>query len=210
MRAHDPATRRSTSSTARRCGWRGATSTQRTDYDADPLDAARRWVDAGARALHVVDLDGARSGAPANLEHVERIADGRRGAGAGRRRPALARRGRARRRGRRGAGDPRHRGVRDPEFLDAGGRRATATGSSSRSTPAAASSPLRAGPSRPRSRCRTRSTPSERRGVRRFVYSSIERDGMLDGPDLDGRQGRRGDRSRQLHLLRRGLGARRT
>ena len=24
------------------------------------------------------------------------------------------------------------------------------------------------------------------RGVRRFVYSSIERDGMLDGPDLDG------------------------
>jgi phosphoribosylformimino-5-aminoimidazole carboxamide ribotide isomerase len=24
------------------------------------------------------------------------------------------------------------------------------------------------------------------RGVRRFVYSSIERDGMLEGPDLDG------------------------
>jgi phosphoribosylformimino-5-aminoimidazole carboxamide ribotide isomerase len=32
---------------------------ERTDYDADPLDAAKRWVDAGARALHVVDLDGA-------------------------------------------------------------------------------------------------------------------------------------------------------
>ena len=29
---------------------------------------------AGARALHVVDLDGARSGEPANLEHVRRIA----------------------------------------------------------------------------------------------------------------------------------------
>ena len=43
---------------------------QRTVYDADPLDAARRWVDEGARSLHVVDLDGARSGAPVNLEHV--------------------------------------------------------------------------------------------------------------------------------------------
>ncbi|HZE06262.1 MAG TPA: HisA/HisF-related TIM barrel protein, partial [Solirubrobacteraceae bacterium] len=46
----------------------------RTVYDADPLDAARRWVDAGARALHVVDLDGARTGEPVNLEHVRRIA----------------------------------------------------------------------------------------------------------------------------------------
>jgi phosphoribosylformimino-5-aminoimidazole carboxamide ribotide isomerase len=43
-------------------------------YDADPLDAARRWLEQGARALHVVDLDGARMGAPQNLEHVERIA----------------------------------------------------------------------------------------------------------------------------------------
>ncbi len=46
---------------------------QRTEYDADPVDAARRWVAAGARALHVVDLDGARGGTPVNLEHVERI-----------------------------------------------------------------------------------------------------------------------------------------
>ena len=46
---------------------------QRTEYDADPLRAAQRWVAAGARALHVVDLDGARSGQPANLEHVRRI-----------------------------------------------------------------------------------------------------------------------------------------
>ena len=44
------------------------------EFDADPLDAARRWVDGGARWLHVVDLDGAREGAPANLHHVERIA----------------------------------------------------------------------------------------------------------------------------------------
>jgi phosphoribosylformimino-5-aminoimidazole carboxamide ribotide isomerase len=46
---------------------------KRTEYDADPLDAAVRWVEAGARALHVVDLDGARSGAPVNVDHLRRI-----------------------------------------------------------------------------------------------------------------------------------------
>ncbi len=46
-----------------------------TQFDADPLDAALRWVEQGARALHVVDLDGARAGAPVNIEHVERICD---------------------------------------------------------------------------------------------------------------------------------------
>ncbi|MCL4288486.1 MAG: 1-(5-phosphoribosyl)-5-[(5-phosphoribosylamino)methylideneamino]imidazole-4-carboxamide isomerase, partial [Thermoleophilia bacterium] len=45
-----------------------------TGYDADPVDAARRWVEGGAEILHVVDLDGARAGAPANLAVVERIA----------------------------------------------------------------------------------------------------------------------------------------
>ena len=43
-------------------------------YDEDPLDAARGWVQAGAEYLHVVDLDGAKSGAPVNLEHLKRIA----------------------------------------------------------------------------------------------------------------------------------------
>lgn len=42
-------------------------------YDEDPLSAARGWVQAGARALHVVDLDGARTGAPVNLENLTRI-----------------------------------------------------------------------------------------------------------------------------------------
>jgi phosphoribosylformimino-5-aminoimidazole carboxamide ribotide isomerase len=46
---------------------------QRTEYAADPLDAARSWAAAGAQRLHVVDLDGARAGAPVNLAHVERI-----------------------------------------------------------------------------------------------------------------------------------------
>jgi phosphoribosylformimino-5-aminoimidazole carboxamide ribotide isomerase len=42
-------------------------------YDEDPLAAARGWTDAGARYLHVVDLDGAKSGAPVNLDHLRRI-----------------------------------------------------------------------------------------------------------------------------------------
>jgi phosphoribosylformimino-5-aminoimidazole carboxamide ribotide isomerase len=45
-----------------------------TAYDADPLDAALRWAEEGAEYLHVVDLDGAREGAPRNLDAVRRIA----------------------------------------------------------------------------------------------------------------------------------------
>ena len=44
-----------------------------TVYGEDPVEAARDFGVAGARALHVVDLDGARDGEPANLGHAERI-----------------------------------------------------------------------------------------------------------------------------------------
>jgi phosphoribosylformimino-5-aminoimidazole carboxamide ribonucleotide (ProFAR) isomerase len=47
-----------------------------TVYADDPLAAARSWVDAGARFLHVVDLDGAKQGEPASLEHLGRIVAG--------------------------------------------------------------------------------------------------------------------------------------
>ncbi|HEV3318332.1 MAG TPA: 1-(5-phosphoribosyl)-5-[(5-phosphoribosylamino)methylideneamino]imidazole-4-carboxamide isomerase [Solirubrobacteraceae bacterium] len=43
-------------------------------YDEDPLAAARGWTEEGAQYLHVVDLDGAKSGAPVNLDHLHRIA----------------------------------------------------------------------------------------------------------------------------------------
>ncbi len=43
-------------------------------YDEDPLAAARGWTEAGAKYLHVVDLDGAKTGAPMNLGHLRRIA----------------------------------------------------------------------------------------------------------------------------------------
>jgi phosphoribosylformimino-5-aminoimidazole carboxamide ribotide isomerase len=45
-----------------------------TTYDADPVDAAKRWAEEGAQFLHVVDLDGAKAGEPRNLEAVCRIA----------------------------------------------------------------------------------------------------------------------------------------
>jgi len=45
-----------------------------TAYDADPVDAARRWAGEGAEFLHVVDLDGAKAGEPRNLDAVARIA----------------------------------------------------------------------------------------------------------------------------------------
>jgi phosphoribosylformimino-5-aminoimidazole carboxamide ribotide isomerase len=46
---------------------------RRSEYADDPLDAARHWVEQGARRLHVVDLDGARGGEPVNLDHLRRI-----------------------------------------------------------------------------------------------------------------------------------------
>ena len=45
-----------------------------TTYDADPVDAAKRWAAEGAEFLHVVDLDGAKAGEPRNLDAVRRIA----------------------------------------------------------------------------------------------------------------------------------------
>jgi phosphoribosylformimino-5-aminoimidazole carboxamide ribotide isomerase len=45
------------------------------EYADDPLVAASAWVDAGARRLHVVDLDGAREGQPVNLDQLRRITD---------------------------------------------------------------------------------------------------------------------------------------
>jgi phosphoribosylformimino-5-aminoimidazole carboxamide ribotide isomerase len=46
-----------------------------TVYSDDPGAMAARWVDQGARRLHVVDLDGAVTGAPVNREGVRGILD---------------------------------------------------------------------------------------------------------------------------------------
>lgn len=46
---------------------------QETVYGDDPVAMARRWLDAGARWLHVVDLDGARAGHPVQLDVIRAI-----------------------------------------------------------------------------------------------------------------------------------------
>lgn len=44
-----------------------------TVYSDDPAAMARLWQDKGARWLHVVDLDGAFSGSPKNIDVIQRI-----------------------------------------------------------------------------------------------------------------------------------------
>ena len=45
------------------------------DVAPSPLEAAKRLVSDGAEWLHIVDLDGARTGRPANLDHIRQIAN---------------------------------------------------------------------------------------------------------------------------------------
>ncbi|WP_280553405.1 1-(5-phosphoribosyl)-5-[(5-phosphoribosylamino)methylideneamino]imidazole-4-carboxamide isomerase [Halomonas sp. 25-S5] len=45
-----------------------------TTYGDDPVAMAARWVEAGARRLHLVDLNGAFEGAPVNFDAVTAIA----------------------------------------------------------------------------------------------------------------------------------------
>ena len=51
---------------------------QQKVYSEDPLDMARRFEDAGASRLHLVDLDGAKASEPRNLKVLESIASGTR------------------------------------------------------------------------------------------------------------------------------------
>jgi phosphoribosylformimino-5-aminoimidazole carboxamide ribotide isomerase len=155
----------------------------KTVYDADPLDAARRWVQGGARALHVVDLDGARTGSPANLEHVARIArdlDVPIQLGGGLR--TIEAVVQARR-----AGAARvvlgTAAYRDVDFLD--------TVLAEHGDRVVVSVDARNGKLAASGWTEQTEIPAQSvierlaaRGVRRFVYSSIERDGMLGGPDV--------------------------
>lgn len=44
-----------------------------TVFSDDPAAMAKRWVDAGARRLHIVDLNGAFEGKPVNADSVQKI-----------------------------------------------------------------------------------------------------------------------------------------
>ena len=153
-------------------------------YDADPLDAARRWVADGARWLHVVDLDGARSGEQVNLEQVRRIAAGA-GVpvqlGGGLRDAGALRRAFE-------AGAERvvigTAALRDPDFLRAAvaehGERVV-VGVDARSGMAATDGWVETS-DRPARELIHRLAAQ---GVVRFVFTPIEVDGTMDGPPLD-------------------------
>ena len=46
-----------------------------TVFSEDPVGMADHWIEEGARRLHIVDLDGATSGAPKNAEIIHAIAE---------------------------------------------------------------------------------------------------------------------------------------
>lgn len=48
---------------------------QETIYSDDPVAMAGRWIGAGARRLHIVDLDGAVKGTPINTDVIHNIAE---------------------------------------------------------------------------------------------------------------------------------------
>ncbi len=156
-----------------------------TTYHDDPLSAAMSWVDAGARFLHVVDLDGARTGEPRSLDHLRRIV---KETGV----PIQY-----------GGGLRTLRAVR--EALRAGAERAivgTAAFSdvdflddivSAFGPRIVVSVDVRDGMIATAGWTQTTQMPAEdaikrltARGVRSFVYTDVSRDGKLNGPDLAG------------------------
>jgi len=44
-----------------------------TVYDNDPVAMAKKWQDEGANRIHIIDLDGARTGIPKNIKVIESI-----------------------------------------------------------------------------------------------------------------------------------------
>jgi len=46
-----------------------------TVFSEDPVAVARKWVEAGAKRLHMVDLDGAFAGKPINAEVVHQVCE---------------------------------------------------------------------------------------------------------------------------------------
>ncbi|NIN34374.1 MAG: 1-(5-phosphoribosyl)-5-[(5-phosphoribosylamino)methylideneamino]imidazole-4-carboxamide isomerase, partial [Gammaproteobacteria bacterium] len=46
-----------------------------TIYSDNPLEVAQRWVDEGAKRIHIVDLNGAMSGKPVNADIVHNISE---------------------------------------------------------------------------------------------------------------------------------------
>jgi phosphoribosylformimino-5-aminoimidazole carboxamide ribotide isomerase len=155
-----------------------------TVYADDPLEAARSFVEAGANFLHVVDLDGAREGEPVNLHHVERIAselDVAVELGGGLRSIASIRRAL-------GAGVLRvvlgTAALTDPDLLDEALSAFTSrilVGVDVRGGLVSVSGWTRETQMRGDEAIKR----LQSQGATRFVYTNVDRDGMLEGPDLD-------------------------
>ena len=176
-----------------------------TVYADDPLEAARSFVEAGARFLHVVDLDGAREGEPVNLEHVERI---KRDLGVpvelggGLRSFASIRRALA-------AGADRvvlgTAAFTDPDLLDEALSAFTSrilVGVDVRGGHVSVAGWTRETQMQGEDAIRL----MQQRGVTRFVYTNVDRDGMLEGPDL-GEVRRVGEAVRGRFLYSGGIGS---
>jgi phosphoribosylformimino-5-aminoimidazole carboxamide ribotide isomerase len=156
-----------------------------TIYADDPLEAGRSWAEAGAQMLHVVDLDGALEGKPVSLQHLERIAaelglpvqyggglrtlesvDAALEAGADRVVMGTA-------------------ALRDPDLLDAAVERhggSIVVGVDARGGRVSVAGWTETG----EESAEEVVSRLDARGVTRFVYTDVDRDGMLGGPDLDG------------------------
>jgi phosphoribosylformimino-5-aminoimidazole carboxamide ribotide isomerase len=157
---------------------------EETVYADDPLEAARSFVEAGARFLHVVDLDGAREGEPVNLRHVQRISDELAvpvELGGGLRSIASIRRALA-------AGAVRvvlgTAAFTDPDLLDEALSAFTSrilVGVDVRGGYVSVAGWTRETQVRGEDAIRR----MQARGATRFVYTNVDRDGMLEGPDLE-------------------------
>jgi phosphoribosylformimino-5-aminoimidazole carboxamide ribotide isomerase len=157
---------------------------EETVYADDPLEAARSFVEAGARFLHVVDLDGAREGEPANLEHVKRITaelDVPVELGGGLRSIASIRRALS-------AGASRvvlgTAAFTDPDLLDEALSAFTSrilVGVDVRGGMVSVAGWTRETQVRGEDAIRR----MQQRGATRFVYTNVDRDGMLDSPDFE-------------------------
>jgi phosphoribosylformimino-5-aminoimidazole carboxamide ribotide isomerase len=157
---------------------------EETVYADDPFEAARSFVEAGARFLHMVDLDGAREGEPVNLHHVERITRELSvpvEVGGGLRSIASIRRALA-------AGADRvvlgTAAFTDPDLLDEALSAFTSrilVGVDVKGGVVSVAGWTRETQVRGEDAIRR----MQQRGATRFVYTNVERDGMLEGPDLE-------------------------
>jgi phosphoribosylformimino-5-aminoimidazole carboxamide ribotide isomerase len=158
---------------------------RQTVYGDDPVGMARRWEAEGAERLHIVDLDGARNGVRANVDVIRRAIDAVHipvQVGGGVRSLDIARQL---------LDDGADRVIvgtaaaEHPEqlssWLDALGPERVIVGVDARNGRVAIRGWLETSPRQVPEFCQK----LKRLGVLRVLFTDIDRDGMLDGPNVD-------------------------